>query len=193
MSWIERVEQSARQKESERQKRNEDRKALEKDPKPTPAKAEKFLKRFVLPVNLVIEELRGAGYKVEESDPGFFQDGDSRNSTSLPRIYSGPYSLGEVRITDVKEYWAYEADFVFGQRWEISKNGKDLGIVSVIPTVGKRKRLGGITYKSKGINSGGDYVLSGTSLPQDKCNEAADGLRTVIGAWISTATDSHRK
>lgn len=186
MSWIERSELNARQKRLEEQKRDKDRKALENDPRPTPDKAGKFLNRFVLPVRLVAEELQGAGYTVDERDPGFFQDGDARHETSLPRIYSGRYSLGEVRTTDVKEYWTYEADFVFGQQWKISKDGIDLGTVSAIPTVGKRKKLGGITYKSKGINSGSAYVLSETFLSRDKCDEVADGLRTVIGAWIAT-------
>jgi len=179
MAWIERSIQegrdSAEEKKRAKREAEEDQAAYDSE-EISIAKFNEFIDSFKAPVDLVVADLRAAGFQVSEPYYGeiYMEPVGTMEATQrLLAKYSEVY-----RRSSTKEYSTTHYYVVYGAMWTISPPGDIHNSIRVkmFPVSNQRTHFGGIEFQTQ------DYARTVTST--DELAAVETNLQTAIGAWI---------
>jgi hypothetical protein len=174
MAWIERSIQEGRDaaEEKKRAKREaeEDQAAYDSE-EISIQKFNEFIDSFKAPVDLVLADLREAGYEVSEPYYGEFymepiEEGALSKYSDIHReVSTTPHGKTHYYIT-------------YGVMWTISPPGDMHNSIrlKMFPVSNQRSHFGGIEFQTQ------DYARTVTST--DELAAVETNLQTAIGAWI---------
>jgi hypothetical protein len=139
---------------------------------PTEDQVKAFLESHQEPVLLVAQDLRNAGYTVDENGATYLNAG---KAYSKQEALKG-YSLAKAISTGIDRF----NRTVYGLFWDVSKGEQTIGSFGMFPMEGERNRLGRADYVVWP-----DYenpVVVANSTQTD--DEVSQALQSKVAEWI---------
>lgn len=177
MAWIERSTQEGKNAAEERRRAKneaEENQAAYDSEEISVQRFNEFIDSFKGPVDLVLADLKEAGYEVSEPVYGEFYMELSGDLSVLSK-YSDIHRRVSVTPQGKSHYYV-----AYGASWTISPPGDLHNSIELkmFPVSGERTHFGGMEFQTQ------DYSRVVTST--DELAAIETNLQTAIGAWIET-------